>query len=178
MVRATSATVLGQSTWERRRFAPSPSRHRRVLNGPRAGLRIVKGNPRSPFHVGDERGPKLRIIRKLRIVGSEAEKRREAEPLLRGDPEPAMVGEHALVSAQFLRVARFATEDFTPPSGDVRSMLLTHPAREEARQQLVVLDPIVERVYQASDRLVTTRPFVERLRRLRYHVYHLPRLAR
>jgi hypothetical protein len=42
-------------------------------------------------------------------------------------------------------------------------MLLMHAAREKRRQQLVALDAIVERVDQAPDRLLASRPLKKRL---------------
>src|SRR4249919_600856 len=74
--------------------------------------------------------------------------------------------EHVLVPAQLLGVARFSPEYLTPPSCDVRPMLFAHAPWEERREQVVALDPVVEGVDQAPDRLVTSRPFMERLHRL------------
>ena len=123
----------------------------------------MERDPGSPFYVGDEGGAKLGVVRERRVVGREAEQRRETEPLLRGDPKPAVVSEHVLVSAQLLAVAGWAAEDFAPPGGHMCPMLLVHAAREERRQQLVALDAIVERVHQAPDRLLTSCPLKERL---------------
>src|SRR4029079_7286959 len=83
--------------------------------------------------------------------------------LLRRDRKPAVVREHVLVPAELLAVAGWAAEDFAPPRGDMCPMLLVHAAREERRQQLVALDAIVERVDQAPDRVLASRPFKERV---------------
>jgi hypothetical protein len=63
--------------------------------------------------------------RELGVVGREAHQGREAEALLGGDPEAAMLADHPLVAAELLRVVVRAAEHLAPPGGHVTAMLLT-----------------------------------------------------
>lgn len=88
-------------------------------------------------------------------------KRGEAEALIRGDPEPAMVARHALVPTQLLGVMRRAAEHLAPPGGDMRTVLLADPAGEEWREQLVAFDPVVQGVDQLPECNVTSGPLMQ-----------------
>ena len=102
-----------------------------------------------PLEVGNERGAELWVIRELSVVGGETHQRREAEPLLGRDREVVMLGEHPLVAAELVGVARRTSEDLTPPGDHVQSVLLGHSARKQRRDQLVGFDSVVEGVDQA-----------------------------
>ena len=142
---------------------PSPSAAPERVEAPGAGLGVVHRDPRSPLDVGDERGPELGIVGQPRVVGGEAEQRGEAKPLLGRDLEVAMLGDHVLVTALLLGVARRSAEHLAPPQRDVRAMLLAHAARKQRRNQVVLLDAVVEGVQEAPNRGLTTGPLVERL---------------
>ena len=121
-------------------------------------LGVLQGQPGPPLDVADERRPELRVVRQPGVVRREAHQRCEPEPLIRGDAQSTMVREHRLVAAVLLGVGRRSAEDLDPPVGDVGAVLLVHPAGEERRQQLVLLDPVVERVDQPSERTRATGP--------------------
>ena len=70
--------------------------------------------------------------------------------------------QHRLVPAELPGVARRSTEHLGPPGRDVVPVLLGHAAGEEAGEQVVGLDPVVEAVDQAPQRLVAPGPGVER----------------
>lgn len=65
----------------RRRLAPSPARHRRVLDDLGIGLGVVLCDARAPLEVGDERGAKLGVVGQSGIVGGQAHQHGEAEAL-------------------------------------------------------------------------------------------------
>ena len=140
-----------------------------------ARLRIGERKARAPFDVGDEGGAKLRVVRKPCIVGGETQQRREAEALIRGDPECAVVAQHALVPTELLRVPRGTAKHLAPPGGDVLAMLFTDPTGEERRQQLITLDPVVEGVDQPPERRFAASPLIQGGRLVRFGV-HLSRI--
>jgi hypothetical protein len=59
-----------------------------------------------------------------------------------------VLGEHPLVAAELIAVARRTTENLTPPGDHMQAVLLPHPAREHRREQLVGFDAVIERVDQ------------------------------
>src|SRR5512132_1886026 len=83
-------------------------------------------------------------------------------PLLARDREPPMTGDHILVAAQLIGVASWASEHLRPPGGDVRAVLLAHPARKVRRQELVFFDAVVETIHQPPDRRLASGPLVQR----------------
>jgi hypothetical protein len=108
------------------------------------------------------RRAELGVVGEAGVVGGEAEQRREPEPLLGGDREPAVMGEHALIATELLGVARGTAEHLRPPGGDVRAVSLVHAVGEEARgEQIVALDAVVEAVHQSPDRRLPGGPFVQ-----------------
>ena len=114
-------------------------------------LGVVLGDPGPPLEVADQRGPELGIAGQPGVVGREAHQRGEAEPLLGGDPEPAVVREHRLVPAELVGVRRGTAEDLDPPGGDVGTVLLAALRRGRSGQQVVALDPVVEGVDQPAE---------------------------
>ncbi len=89
-----------QSGAVRRRDAPSPARHRRLRHHLGFRLRVVLRQPGAPLEVADQRGPELRVVRQRGVVGGQAHQRREPEPLLGGDPQVPVMGEHPFVPAE------------------------------------------------------------------------------
>src|SRR5262249_15449977 len=75
---------------------------------------------------------------------------------------PAGVRGHGLVAAELVGVRRRAAEHLRPPGGDVRAVRLAHAAGEERRQELVLLDPVVERVDEAAHGVPASGPLVQR----------------
>jgi len=125
------------------------------------GLRVGECQARAPFDIGDEGGPELGVVRKPSVVGCEAQQRGEAKALIRCDPEPAVVAQHALVSAQLLGVPGRAAEHLAPPGSDVRAVLLADAAGEERRQQLVAFDTVVEGVDQLPKCRFASGPLIQ-----------------
>src|SRR6476619_2597610 len=132
----------------RRSHAPSPPRHGGMFDNGGIGAGVVQGEPRAPLDVGDERGPKLRVVRQPRVIGGQAHQRGKSEPLLVGDAQPAVFAEHPLVATELDCVGRRPAEHLAPPCRDVVAVLLPYPSGEQRREQLVRFDAVVERVDQ------------------------------
>src|SRR4029453_16746984 len=86
--------------------------------------------------------------------------------------QAAMLAEHALVAAELVGVAGRPAEHLAPPTRHMVPVVGTHTAREERRQQVIALDPVIEGVDQPLDGLAATGPLVERRRRGRLVLAH------
>ena len=84
-----------------------------------------------------------------------------------------MLTQHVLIAAVLLGVLRRASEDLGPPGSDVAPVLFMHAAREEWREQLILLDPVVERVDHRVERLASACPLIQR--RMIGHRVNVPR---
>src|SRR5205823_1215091 len=72
--------------------------------------------------------------------------------------------QHPFIAPELLRVCSRSSEDLAPPRGDIATMLLVDTAGEKRRQQLVLLDPVVERVDHPIKRIPSTGPLIQRRR--------------
>jgi hypothetical protein len=69
---------------------------------------------------------------------------------------------HSLVSADPIGVVGRTSKHFAPPGGHVPSVLLVHTSRKKWREQLVLLDSVIEGVDQAIKSVSPASPFVQR----------------
>ncbi len=136
--------------------------HRSLLDDFGARLRVVHREPGAPFEVADERGPELGIAGQVGVVGGEAHQGGKPEPLLGGDGEVEVVGQHGVVPTARFGVGRGAAEDLAPPFGHMLAVFLAHAAGKQGRQQVVTFDPVIEGVDHPADRLAAAGPGVER----------------
>ena len=122
----------------------------------------MHGEASAPLDVSHEGGAELRVVGQSGVVSRQAHQRGEAKPLLGRDVQPAVVSEHGVVPAELLGVCRGAAEHFHPPGRHVSSVRLRDTAREQRRQQLVALDPVVEGIDQTPERRLSPRPLEQR----------------
>jgi DNA-binding PadR family transcriptional regulator len=80
---------------------------------------------------------------------------------------------HPLIATELTGVLRRAAEYLAPPGGHIAAVLCVHAAREERREQLILLDPVVERVDHRIKRIASARPLVQR--RMIAHRANVPR---
>ena len=104
----------------------------------------------------------LRIVGQVSVVSGQAHGRGEAKPLLRRDPQVAVVGEHPRVAAELFGVVGRPAEHLRPPQRDVRPVILAHATGKEDAEEIVTLHPVVERVDQSPKGDRATGPFVQR----------------
>jgi hypothetical protein len=74
-----------------------------------------------------------------------------------------MPGDHVLVAAELIGVTAWSTEYLAPPGTDVIAVLRADPTRKEGRDQLIVLDAVVEGIDQTLEGGLPARPFEESL---------------
>jgi hypothetical protein len=145
-----------------RSFSPPPSRHGCVLNHFSAGLRVPDREAGAPFEVCHKSRPEFRVTGKVGVVSGKAHQRDEPESLVIGDVEPYVPPDHSLVSADPIGVVRRASKHFAPPGSDVPSVLLMHASGEKWREEVVLLDSVIEGVDQAIKGVSPASPFVQR----------------
>lgn len=124
----------------------------------RIDLRVCEREPSTPFQIGDQSRAELWIARHSGIVRGETHQAGKPKPLLSRNAELSMLLEHSLVASQLCGVFGRASENLTPPRGDVATMLGMDAARKERGQQFVFLDSVVKSIDHALNRLVAARP--------------------
>ena len=108
-----------------------------------AMLRVAKGDSGSPFKVRNKRRSELWIIRHTGIVRSQAHQRGEAESLIFRYPQIQVLSQHPFVATEVFCVSSGTAEHLGPPRGDVTTVVLVNSAREERREQLILLDSVI-----------------------------------
>ena len=73
-----------------------------------------------------------------------------------------MLVQHPFVPAELLGVVGRSAEDLAPPGGDVHPVLFVDATGKEGREQLVLLDAVVEGVDQTVEGLASPGPFEQR----------------
>jgi hypothetical protein len=132
-----------------------------MLDNDGVRLRVIEGEPCSPLEVGNEGRPKLGVLGHTGIIGRQAHQRCEPESLFLGDAELHVLVHHPLIAPKIARVARWTAEYLAPPCGHVPTVLFMDATGKERREQLVLLDSVIEGIDHPIEAFLTARPFKE-----------------
>ena len=66
---------------------------------------------------------------------------------------------HPFITAEVVRVFGRTSEDLGPPRGDIAPMLIVHATRKERREQVVLLDSVIEGIDHPVESFAAARPF-------------------
>src|SRR5215211_1882581 len=146
----------------RRCHTPTPPRYGCMLDNVVGVAGVVHRQPGSPLGVPHYRGPKLGIVWEKGFIGCTRQQCDEPQTLLGGNPQPAMLRQHVLVSAQAFGVRRGSAHHLTPPSHHISAVLITHRAAKQRCEEFFVFDEVVEPTQPALEGWPASGPLIDR----------------